>query len=115
MDWAHGRGPGSKSPAPNGPTWPGRGSSLGDPLYLRDVTDLKFYAKTFVTAGAIIGTFFHLVTREPMPWWPDTAIMGAVFGFFAVLVAVNARTGRETNHRIWGGLKTLARRTRSNF
>ena len=75
---------------------------------------MKFYVKTFLIAGAVIGTFFHVVTREPMPWWPDTFTMAVIFGTLAVIVAVKARTERETNRRLWSGLKALARRLNSN-
>ena len=75
---------------------------------------MKFYAQTFPIAGSVIVVFFPFVTRYPMPWWPDTAVMAVTFGTFAVIVAVKARTERETNRRLWNGVKALARRIGSN-
>jgi hypothetical protein len=54
------------------------------------------------------------MTRAPVPWWPDTVSVGAIFGTLAVLIAVKVRTERETNRRLWNGLKTLVHRVSSN-
>jgi hypothetical protein len=46
---------------------------------------VKLYFKTFLLVGASVGILMHFVTRESMPWWPDTVVMGAAFGTIATL------------------------------
>ena len=74
---------------------------------------MKRYVKTFFVWGALIATFYHFVTRQPMSWWPDTAIIGIFFGALAVIVAARRQIDRENNRRMWAALKALAQRVRS--
>jgi hypothetical protein len=60
------------------------------------------YLKTFLVVGSIAGVMFHFVTRESMPWWPDTAVMGATFGTLAALGTIQHH---RTNQRVWNALK----------
>jgi hypothetical protein len=69
---------------------------------------VKLYLKTFLIAGVIAGVVIHFVTREPMPWWPDTAIMGAMFGTIA---ALSVYQHHRTNRRVWNALKAAFRRS----
>ena len=66
------------------------------------------YLKTFLIAGTIVGVVIHFVTRQSMPWWPDTAIMGATFGIVAALGVVQHR---RTNRLLWNALKAAFRRS----
>jgi hypothetical protein len=43
------------------------------------------YLKAFLLVGLTMGILTHFVTREPMPWWPDTVIIGAAFGTLTAL------------------------------
>ena len=61
---------------------------------------LLFYLKVFLMAGAAMGLLFHTVTKEPMPWWPDTAMIGAFMGAMGVLIAAGHRRDRRANRRI---------------
>ena len=56
--------------------------------------------------GIVLGT----MAARRVNKWPDTVIMAVTFGTFAVIVAVKARMERDTNRRLWNGLKDLARR-----
>jgi hypothetical protein len=67
-----------------------------------------FYIKVFVASGIALGLFFHFVTREAMPWWPDTAMVGAFMGMIAVLVVIGRRRDRLANQH----LRNAARATR---
>ena len=68
---------------------------------------IKACLTTFLLVSVGAGIFFHVVTRDPMPWWPDTAIMGVPFGILAVLSRVQHR---RSNELIWHALKGLAGR-----
>jgi hypothetical protein len=69
------------------------------------MADVRRYLKTFLIAGSILGVVVHFVTRESMPWWPDTAIMGATFGTVAMLAVYSHERNRRTNQPIWNALK----------
>jgi hypothetical protein len=45
------------------------------------------YLTIFVVVTVAAGTLVHFVTIYPMPWWPDTLIMGLPFGAVAALSA----------------------------
>ena len=66
------------------------------------------YLKTFLLVGSILGVIVHFVTRESMPWWPDTAIMGATFGTMA---ALGTFQHHRTNRLLWNALKAAFRRS----
>jgi hypothetical protein len=65
-----------------------------------NVSALLFYATVFLVSGTALGVFFHTVTKESMPWWPDTAIIGAFMGAMGVLIAAGWRRDRRANRRI---------------
>ncbi len=65
------------------------------------------YLTTFVVVTVAAGTLVHFVTIYPMPWWPDTVIMGLPFGVVAALSAWQHRSG---NQMIWNALKDAAQR-----
>jgi hypothetical protein len=65
------------------------------------------YLKTFLLAGLILGIIVHFVTRESMPWWPDTAVMGAMFG---TMGALGMYQHHRTNRLLWNALKGVFRR-----
>jgi hypothetical protein len=67
-----------------------------------------FYVKTFLVSGLALGLLYHAVTTESMPWWPDTAIIGAFMGALATLVAY----GHNRDRRAWRRWRILARDTR---
>ena len=69
---------------------------------------LLFLLKIFIVFGAGLALFVRAITREPMPWWPDTAIVGAYMGGFAVLIAVS----RSLDRRGWRHLRNAGRATR---
>ncbi len=69
---------------------------------------MKLYLKTFLLVGSCFGVLTHFVTRESMPWWPDTAIMGATFGTLATLGTFQHR---RTNRILWNALKSAFRRS----
>jgi hypothetical protein len=75
------------------------------------MADVKLYLKTFLIAGSLLGVMVHFVTRESMPWWPDTAIMGATFGTVATLVLFQHQSRRRSNQVIWTALKRAFRRS----
>ena len=60
------------------------------------------YLTTFVVVTVAAGTLVHFVTIYPMPWWPDTLIMGLPFGPVA---ALSVWQHRATNEMIWNALK----------
>ena len=65
------------------------------------------YLTPFVVVTVVAGALVHFVTIYPMPWWPDTLIMGLPFGAVAALSAWQHRRG---NQMIWNALKDAARR-----
>jgi hypothetical protein len=69
---------------------------------------MSFYVKTFLISGIALGLFFHAVTTESMPWWPDTAIVGAFMGALGVITAYQHTRDR----RAWRRWRALARETR---
>ena len=72
------------------------------------VSRLLFFVKIFVLFGAGLALFVRAVTTEAMPWWPDTAIVAAYMGSFAVLVAFS----RGLDRRGWRHLRNAGRVTR---
>ena len=64
------------------------------------VSSLLFHLKVFLISGAAMGLLFHAVTKEAMPWWPDTAMVGAFMGGMGVLIAIGWRRDRRANRRI---------------
>jgi hypothetical protein len=76
-------------------------------MYLQSGT-MKLYLKTFLIVGSCLGVITHFVTRESMPWWPDTVVMGAMFGTMATLGTLQHR---RTNRLLWNALKTPFRRS----
>ena len=56
---------------------------------------MKTYLLAFLIAAPIVGVLVHLITKEPMPWWPDTAIVGAMGGVFAMLLVLQRRLDRR--------------------
>ena len=74
---------------------------------------MVFYLKTFVFWGTLISVFYHFVTRQPMPWSPDTVIIGSFFGALAIIVATRRQIDRENNRRVWAVLKALPQRIHS--
>jgi hypothetical protein len=73
---------------------------------------MMIHVRTFVISAVVSGVFFHFVTRQPMPWWPDSAIMGLTCGTIVTLAAVRSRAERDTNRRLWNALKAVVRRRR---
>ena len=69
---------------------------------------MKFYLKTFLVVGSCLGVITHFVTRESMPWWPDTVIMGTTFGTLATLSMFQHH---RTNRLLWNALKGVFRRS----
>ena len=65
------------------------------------------YVKTFLAVGVTMGVIVHYVTREAMPWWPDTAIMGATFGTMA---ATGMLQHHRTHRRFWYALTVTYQR-----
>jgi uncharacterized membrane protein AbrB (regulator of aidB expression) len=78
---------------------------------------LLFCVKVFLFWGIVIGLVFHFVTNEPMPWWPDTAMIGAFMGALAVLVAIGRSRDRRANRHLLNAtrLTRLWWRTRNSF
>ena len=64
------------------------------------ISSLLFYAKVFLISGTAMGLLYHAVTKEPMAWWPDTAMIGAFMGAMGVLIAIGRRRERRMNRRI---------------
>jgi len=67
-----------------------------------------YYLRIFLIFAVGFGVFFHAVTREPMPWWPDTAFIGAFMGALAVLIV----SQHHRDRRAWRRWRALARDTR---
>jgi hypothetical protein len=53
------------------------------------------YVKTFLISSPILGVFYHFVTTEPMPWWPDTVVMGAFMGALATFLTMRLAFARR--------------------
>jgi rhamnogalacturonyl hydrolase YesR len=70
---------------------------------------VKPYLTTFLLVSVGAGVLAHFVTRYPMPWWPDTVIMGLPFG---ILAALSAWQHHRTNRLIWNALKGAIHRRR---
>ena len=49
------------------------------------------YLKTFAISAPLFALFYHWIAIEPMPWWPDTAIMGAFMGALATFAVIRFR------------------------
>ena len=64
------------------------------------VSALILYVKVFLISGTAMGLLYHAVTKEPMTWWPDTAMIGAFMGAMGVLIAGGWRRDRRANRRI---------------
>ena len=64
------------------------------------MSSLLFYLKVFLISGTAMGLLYHAVTKEPMAWWPDTAMIGAFMGAMGVLIAAGHRRDRRANRRI---------------
>jgi hypothetical protein len=69
---------------------------------------VKMYLKAFLLVGLSMAILTHFVTTESMPWWPDTAIMSAVFG---TLAALGTYQHHRTNRILWNALKGAFRRS----
>lgn len=41
------------------------------------------YLRTFVVAAPVFAVLYHFVASRPLPWWPDSAIMGGFMGALA--------------------------------
>jgi hypothetical protein len=68
---------------------------------------VKLYVRTFLLVGSSVGVLMHFVTRESMPWWPDTVVMGAAFGTMATLGLLQHH---RANQHLWNALKAAFRR-----
>jgi hypothetical protein len=68
---------------------------------------MMFYLKAFLLVGLSFGVLVHFVTRQSMPWWPDTMIMGATGGAMATLSLFQHR---RTRGILWNALKASFRR-----
>ena len=64
------------------------------------------YLTIFVVVTVAAGTLVHFTTIYPMPWWPDTFIMGLPFGTVAALAAWQHRS----KPMIWNALKDAIQR-----
>ena len=69
---------------------------------------MTFYLKAFLLVGLSVGVVVHFVTRQPMPWWPDTVIMGGTGG---ALVTLSLFQHRRTRGALWKVLKAPFRRS----
>lgn len=69
---------------------------------------LLFFLKVFVIFGAGLALFIRAVTTEAMPWWPDTAIVGAFMGALVTLGVYSY----ERDRRAWRRWRDLGRATR---
>jgi hypothetical protein len=67
------------------------------------------YLKTFVISAPIFGVFYHFMTREPLPWWPDTVIMGGAMGALASLVLMRLSFTRRATRRLLDAVFSLFR------
>jgi hypothetical protein len=67
-----------------------------------------FLLKIFVVFGVATALLMRAITTEAMPWWPDTAIVAAYMGSFAVLIAFS----RSLDRRGWRHLRNAGRATR---
>ena len=72
------------------------------------VSSLLSYVKIFLIVGVGLALLFHGVTTDPMPWWPDTVIVGVNLGAFATIVAY----AHNRDRRAWRRWRALARDTR---
>ncbi|HEV3061074.1 MAG TPA: hypothetical protein VGY48_22700 [Vicinamibacterales bacterium] len=61
-----------------------------------------FFVRVFLVATTIFGLLAHFLARTSLPWWPDTAMIGATFGTFATLSAIQHR---RDNQRFWKAIK----------
>ena len=68
---------------------------------------MTIYLTAFLIVGSIMAVVTHFVTSEPMPWWPDTAIMGATFGSMAALGMIQHQ---RFNRQLWSAMKGAFRR-----
>ena len=67
------------------------------------------YLKTFVISAPIFAVFYHWVTLEPLPWWPDTAIMGSFMGALAAFVVMRLGFAQRAIRHLWNALATLGK------
>lgn len=77
----------------------------------RELMDLqqrvKVCGKAFLGFGSAFALIAHFVTDQPMPWWPDTAIMGA---FAGLLAALGSWQHWRSNRFIWDAVRTAFHR-----
>jgi len=67
------------------------------------------HLKTFLISAPLLGLFYHWVAIEPMPWWPDTAIMGTFMGAMAVFVLMRAPFLPIAAARVWRAGRSAVR------
>ena len=67
------------------------------------------YLQTFVISAPIFALLYHWVTVEPLPWWPDTVIMGVFMGALASLVLMRFTFARAVIGPLWRGCANLGR------
>lgn len=65
------------------------------------------YIKTFLISSPLLGLFYHFVTNEPMPWWPDTVVMGGFMGAFATFLTMRFAFARRAIRHL-GNAASLA-------
>ena len=44
------------------------------------------YIRIFLVSAPLWGLFYHAMTEQPLPWWPDTVIMGGFMGALTAFV-----------------------------
>ena len=68
------------------------------------------YVKTFVVSAPLFGLFYHWIAVEPLPWWPDTAIMGAFMGALASFALMRLLFGHRAARHLGRAAKIAIRR-----
>jgi hypothetical protein len=60
--------------------------------------------KRLLVAAKLVN-WFHIVSPEKMPWWPDTVSMGVAFGVTALVIVWKQGRDREAQRRVWNSLR----------
>ena len=73
------------------------------------------YVKTFLVSAPLFALFYHWVTIEPLPWWPDTVVMGVFMGALAAFVLMRLTFAHKAGRHLRNAGVGLWRVTRRGW
>jgi hypothetical protein len=70
------------------------------------------YLKAFAIGGPLLGLLGHFMASEPMPWWPDTVVFGALMGAPTAFLLMRLAFARRAVGHLLGAGRALRRERR---